>query len=203
MGMEMAAARLLLPFYGDSHLVWANLIGVVLAALSGGYYAGGRLADRVPSARLLVVLMGAAGLWIAAIPRAGQVLLPAMARGLPPSQAALVGGSLVAVVALFALPAFFLGCVLPAVIRLSLADVELGGRIAGRTYAVLTVGSMVGTFVPVLWLMPVYGVRSTFAATAGMLLVVATIGVIASARIGRSASIEESALKDFEQEVRS
>lgn len=40
LGAEIAAARLLAPFFGASTIVWANTFGVVLVALSVGYWFG-------------------------------------------------------------------------------------------------------------------------------------------------------------------
>src|SRR4029079_17387953 len=49
LGAEIAAARLLAPWFGASTVIWANTIATVLVALSAGYWVGGRLADRDPT----------------------------------------------------------------------------------------------------------------------------------------------------------
>ena len=57
LGSEIAVARLIAPFFGDSTIVWANTIAVVLVALSIGYWFGGRLADRHPHLHGLCLLV--------------------------------------------------------------------------------------------------------------------------------------------------
>lgn len=177
MSLEMAAARMLLPYYGDSHLVWANLIGVVLASLAAGYYLGGTLADRYPHRRVLTLVLAGAGLWSLLLPLAGNPVLRAVQGILPPGQLGFVASSLLAALVLLGAPSLVLGFVPPFAIRLALSDVGAGGSVAGSVYAVSTIGSMAGTFGSVLWLLPAIGVRATFAVTAAVLLATAAAGM--------------------------
>ena len=48
--IELVAGRVLAPYVGVSLYTWTSIIGVVLAGISAGAYAGGRLAERRPSA---------------------------------------------------------------------------------------------------------------------------------------------------------
>lgn len=177
LGAEIAAARLLAPYFGASTIVWANTIATVLVALSVGYWLGGRLADRHPHRQGLCLLVLAAGILLAAVPFAAGPLLRLAASALSSVSAGGFLGSLVGVLALVALPVLLLGAASPWAVRLSLADVEDSGRVTGRLYAIGTVGSLVGTFVSALLLIPLVGTRRTFLAFALALTLVAVLGL--------------------------
>ncbi|HET7466976.1 MAG TPA: fused MFS/spermidine synthase [Candidatus Dormibacteraeota bacterium] len=161
LAVEFGAARLLAPYFGTSLYVWGVLIGLVLIYLSAGYVIGGRLADRRPDEMLLYQITAWAGLWIGVIPLVSYPILLASQQGFRTLSIGLVGGTLVAVVLLFAVPVILLGCVSPFAIRLLLKNVETGGNTAGRVYALSTAGSILGTFLPVFWFIPSYGTRPT------------------------------------------
>jgi spermidine synthase len=177
LGAEIAAARLLAPFFGASTIVWANTIGVVLVALSIGYWWGGRLGDRHPDPRrLCLTVLGGAAL-VALIPFVAQPFLDVSVDALDEIEAGAFVGSLFAVLVLFAIPIAVLGTVSPWAIRLSVPDVAHAGTVAGRLYAISTVGSLLGTMLAALVLIPFVGTQRTFVTFAVMLALVAAAGL--------------------------
>lgn len=177
LGVELAASRLLAPFFGTSLLIWANLIGVILIYLSAGYWLGGRWADRDPRARTMFVIIGAAGLGVGILPFVAAPLLSTAIPALEQFNAELGLVSFVSVVALFALPVTLLGCVPPFALRLATRDVAQVGATAGGLYALSTIGSIVGVYLTVFFLIPTIGTRLTFLTFALALLTVALIGL--------------------------
>jgi spermidine synthase len=163
---EIAASRLLAPYFGNSTIVWANVIGLILASLSLGYWLGGRLADRRPTPRALgSVVVGAACL-VALTPFVARPLLDLSVEGLDRVSAGAAIGSFFGVLVLFVPPVVLLGMVAPFAIRLALTDVASAGTVAGRLYAVSTVGSLVGTFLSALVLIPAIGTQRTLLVSA-------------------------------------
>ena len=181
MAAEMCASRLLAPYYGSSTVVWANIIGLILASLSLGYWIGGRVADRHPSPRLLAKLVLAAAAWVAAIPFVARPLLELSVRGIETVSTGTVVGSFAASLALFAPPVVILGMVTPFAIRLATTGVADAGRVAGRVFALSTLGSLIGTFGPALITIPLIGTQRT------LLLAAAILALAASPLLGRKA----------------
>jgi spermidine synthase len=181
LGVELSASRLLDPWFGNSLIVWASLIGLILLYLALGYALGGAIADRSPRLLTLLRLTGLAALGVGLIPTASRPILLVASRGIADLDAGLLAGSLAAMLLIFSAPVTLLGCVSPFAVRLALQDVAGSGVVAGRLYAVSTAGSILGAFLPVLLLIPNLGTRRTFAVLAGSLLVVILAGLL---RIG-------------------
>jgi spermidine synthase len=91
-----------------------------------------------------------------------------------------VGGflaSLLGVLSLVAVPVLLLGMVAPFALRLSVRGRDDAGRVSGRLYAISTAGSLLGTFLAALVLIPFAGTHRTFLAFAVSLLIVAAPGL--------------------------
>jgi spermidine synthase len=177
LGSEIAAARLLAPYFGASTTVWANTIATVLVALSVGYWLGGRLADRHPLHRHMCALVLMASVGLAAVPFVARPFLDLAVGALSDISAGAFLGSLLGVLVLVAGPVLLLGAVAPYAIRLSLTELSTSGATAGRLYAISTAGSLVGTFVAALLLIPFAGTRRTFLIFAFALALVAAAGM--------------------------
>ena len=157
LGAEIAAARLLAPWFGASTIVWANTIATVLVALSVGYWYGGRLADRDPTVHGMArIVLLAAGL-LALVPFVAGPFLRVSVDALDRVEAGAFVGSLIGVLVLIAAPVFVLGVVAPYAVRLSVTAVDEAGRVAGRLYAISTLGSLAGVFLSALLFIPLLG----------------------------------------------
>jgi spermidine synthase len=172
---EICASRLLAPFFGSSTIVWANIIGLILLYLSVGYWIGGRQADRHPEPRRLGLILVAAAVCIAALPLISRPLLGLAVQEFASLSAGAVAASFVATLLLFAVPVTLLGMVSPFAIRLALADVESAGTTAGRLYALSTMGSLAGTFLPALVTIPAIGTQRTMIGFAAVTAAIAAL----------------------------
>jgi spermidine synthase len=163
--LEIAAGRLLAPYVGVSLTTYTGIIGVVLAGIALGAWAGGRLADRGRPERLIgptFVLGGLAAM--AAVPVVGVV----GELGLGTDPIAIVILATVGFVA----PAAILSAVAPMIVRASLVDVASSGSLVGRLSAIGTLGAIAGTFLTGFVLLGLVPTRLLVAGTGGLLVVI-------------------------------
>ncbi|MCZ6724926.1 MAG: fused MFS/spermidine synthase [Thaumarchaeota archaeon] len=173
MALEIAGSRILAPFFGNTIFVWGSLIGVVLAALSLGYFLGGRLSDRSPSFFQFSVILLAAGISILVMSVASPLILEAVfSINLGDRY-----GPLLATSILLIIPGTLLGMVSPYAVKLSAEKLEKIGGTSGNIYSLSTVGSIFGTFMTVFILIPELGVRSILFALGLTLVAISLLGL--------------------------
>ncbi len=170
LGMELSASRLLEPAFGNNQVIWAALIGLILLYLAIGAWLGGILADRYPRRRELDITLTVAAIGVALAPAMGKPVLRMAINGMADLSVGLLLSALVSVLIILSIPGILLGMATPWALRIAITDLASTGVEAGRLYAVSTTGSIVGTFVPVLVLIPLVGTRWTFFILALLLL---------------------------------
>jgi spermidine synthase len=190
MALEMLGSRLLAPVFGNSLFVWGALIGVILAAMSCGYTLGGWLVDRYAGGKVLAGLLLCAGAWTFLLAWKGHPVMFLVAEWIEDPR----WGPCLAASILLAPPACGLSGVLPALLRLSIADLGHLGRHTGVMIAVSTVGSLVGTWGTAFFLLSWLGSVTLIALLGAVQLALGLVWWWWSVGIGAKASIKAAGL---------
>jgi predicted membrane-bound spermidine synthase len=190
LAVELTASRLLGNVFGTSNLIWANVIGLILLYLTAGYFVGGWLADRSPRAITMYRIIAWGAFFSGLVPLVARPVLQAASSAVSGFQAGIAIGSFIAVLVLFSIPITLLGCVSPFAIRLAVSGVQESGKVSGRIYAISTLGSLLGTFLPVLYFIPEVGTARTFLYFSGYLLAISLIGLLIEGGRGRRAALQ-------------
>ena len=193
LAVEVIAIRLAIPVVGSSVTLTGVMLGVVLFALSAGYWRGGVLSarwDRAQTgARLARNLLLAAVLYGAlAFPFEAALLEKLLDAGLslPLAIGATAG-------LLFLLPIYLASQTVPMLAELTNVDGK-AGKASGKVLFYSTVGSVAGGIVTPVWLFPNIGVvRSTYV-VCGLLAVVACAMAISQLRAARTLGMGAAAL---------
>jgi len=178
MGIELSASRLLAPFFGASIFVWTNIIGIVLISLSIGYYIGGKYADKHPKEKFFYLFSLIAGILIGLIPIISSLILPNAIQALSNTSYNDFLLSFTGSLLLFAFPTAFLGAIVPFAVRINAKKVDRIGKTSGNIYALSTIGSIIGVYLPALVLIPAIGTRFTIILFSVLLIIISTIGFL-------------------------
>jgi len=172
--LEILAGRLLAPYVGVTLETTTGIIGVVLAAISGGTWAGGRLADATDPRRVVGPLLMGGG--------AAALLVVPVVRALGPSADGSAASIVIVAAGTFFVPAALLSAVAPAVVKLQVRDLATTGTTVGRLSALGTAGALVGTFVTGFLLVSSSPVRLI---VTGLGLLTVAVGAILTVTLGR------------------
>ena len=193
--IELVAGRVLAPYVGVSLYTWTSIIGVVLAGISAGAWAGGWLADRRPLDSTLGWLLIASGITAMLIAPATDTL--AADNGLLTSfgiATTLLARVVLLSFVLFFLPSFCLGMISPVAVKMAVRDLDTTGRTVGKIYAFSTLGSIAGTFTTGFYLIARFGTRTTLIGTGAVLIAAALLLGGLFGRRGKAASVLVAAI---------
>jgi predicted membrane-bound spermidine synthase len=160
--LQLCAGKLLAPFVGSSLETWTTVIGVFLAGIAAGNWFGASLA---PTRKTLVAVLVASALgsfWMVGFP---ELLHRTNLHTAWPLLARII----VLTTLLCFPPGFFLALLTPLAVRLGTRDVRIGGRIAGLTFALGTLGCLAGNYLTGFWLIPTLTINSIVIAVGGLL----------------------------------
>jgi spermidine synthase len=170
--IEVTATRILAPYFGNTLFTVSSIIGVVLGALSLGYYLGGLLADKHPKLAVFFLLILSAGLFSLLIQFSANIFLPFLGGSL-----GMKAGPPIASFFLFFVPSLLLGMMSPFAIKLKAETLQGVGKTSGDVFFWSTLGSIAGSFLTGFFLIPHWGVSQILLAT-GLLLTVIGLGGI-------------------------
>jgi len=181
---ELVGSRVIAPYVGTSIYAWTSLIGVILASLSMGYYAGGYLADKRPSIRpmALIIIFSAVAMAFSAFTK------DIFSSVISTFQVILEIKSISISLILFAPASFLLGMISPYAVRLRMSDITKSGRTAGNLYAMSTAGSIFGTFLAGFYIIPNFGSTNSLMILSVVLLLV-TVLLLLGTRMGKSVKV--------------
>lgn len=166
--VEVIAVRILSPYFGNTMFTVSSVLGVILAALSLGYYYGGKMADKYPSEKLFFGIIFVSGASILFLQFLNIIVLPILGYAL-----SINSGPLISSVILFFIPALLMGTLSPLVIKLQhLRIPEKGiGTISGQVFFWSTLGSIFGSLFTGFVLIPHFGIDH-IVLTTGIILIV-------------------------------
>ena len=173
--IELIAIRILAPYFGNTIFTVSSVISIVLAALSLGYYIGGRLADKNPSERFFYSIIATSGLLVIILHLLGIVFLSNFGYKL-----SIIKGPLISSTILFFVQSFLLGLLSPFAVKLQKIRVnDLGiGSASGQIFFWSTLGSIFGSLLSGFYLIPNFGIDKIMLGVGFLLIIMGLIGAL-------------------------
>ncbi|MBR0130154.1 MAG: fused MFS/spermidine synthase [Firmicutes bacterium] len=191
MAVELAASRLMAPYFSSSQIVYTIIIGTVMIAMALGNLYGGRSADKNPDPDILYRRLLVSAAWIAAIPLVGRYIILGISGILVLSISTnfLTIAAFASCMIIFVFPLFLLGTVTPSLVKYTVDSLDDSGSVVGRLGACNTIGSILGTFLPTFVTIPSVGTAATFIIFSGVLMAIGLVYFASKKKLGRTVII--------------
>lgn len=178
---ELLAAGWLAPFFGAGIDVWGSVLGVTLFSMASGYLVGSVSSDRIALIHLV---------WLLAAAAVSIVLSTFVLRLAIPSAGSLSWVQVVyAATLLLGAPIFLLAVMSPWLVELYSRTQRSAGNASGVTYAVSTLGGVIGALLTAFWWIPYWGLTRTTMASCWLLALAGFMCIVLSRRPTRASFV--------------
>ncbi|MBT6326803.1 MAG: fused MFS/spermidine synthase [Bdellovibrionales bacterium] len=169
--LEMLGFRIFAPYLGNSIYTSGSLIGIILTALSIGYYVGGKIADLYPREELIFYFTFFSGLYLLGVFFSYKLILTYF------QNFDLTVGAILSTTVIFGVPMTLLSMTSPYLIKV-MTSLDKIGESSGKIFSISTIGSISGSFISTFLLIPTYGSRQTLIICIISLFAISTIGLL-------------------------
>ena len=183
MAAELLGAKMTAPFFGTTIYSWAAVLAITLGGLAAGYYFGGWISSRKPTNISLTVILILSGVFMLFMPSIAKLIMTSVL------EIDLMWG-LITSLMVFLFPLVFLfGMVSPVIIEALVEQTQDAGKIAGKVYAISTVGGVLNTLLMGFYIIPNYGIKIPAMAYGLLMLLTALIFISSKRKVLFSVSI--------------
>ncbi len=175
---EFGASRMLQTIFGSSNLVWAAVIGLIMVYFAVGYHFGGRWADRAKSPQSLYKILSWGAFTLGLTPFISTPVLRMAATAFDVLNFGVMAGAFAGTLILFSVPVTLLAMTSPFAVKILADEGGQIGSISGRVSAISTLGSVLGAFLPTIFLFSLIGTTRTMLAFSLTLLCVTVVGIL-------------------------
>ncbi|MBN2790399.1 MAG: spermidine synthase [Candidatus Delongbacteria bacterium] len=172
MAVELLGAKLLAPFYGNSLYVWTAVFATTVFSLTLGYFFGGILSEKIPSIKLLFIIISISAFLTFMLPHTAKTLIQIT------REMNLHSGILITSFFLITPPLICFGIVGPLVVALLSVDIKTLGKTAGLVYFTSTIGGIVSTFLFGFFMIPIVDMKMSAYYTSFALLALPLISLV-------------------------
>ena len=183
MAAELLGAKMTAPFFGTTIYSWAAVLAITLGGLAAGYYFGGWISSKKSTNIVLSSILILSGIFMLFMPSIASLIMESVI------EISLMWGLIISLM-IFLFPLIFLfGMVSPVIIETLVMQAKDSGKIAGKVYAISTLGGVINTLLMGFYIIPNYGIKWPAMAYGVLMLLTAIIFISSKRKVLFSAVI--------------